>query len=198
MPHPTPRIERKPKLSERVVAALREQILSGRDRARAEAADRGPADRNVRRQPHRHPRGDRQPCGRRAGRTAPGRRRLRARPSDASPSARSARRSAARSARRSTCSKYAWASRSRARASRRTRRNAAQEARDPGGVLRVRAPAQAGRADRQGRFRLPPRDRVGDQQSVLCRDSRRARRPHHPLRRHLALVFRRTSCRRSI
>ena len=69
------------------------------------------------------------------------------------------------------------------------RRNAAQEARDPGGFLRVRAAAQSRRADRQGRFRLPSRDRLGDQQPVLRRDPRRARRPHHSLRPEFALVF---------
>ncbi len=37
------RIERKPKLSERVVEALRGRIIGGRDRARPEAADREPA-----------------------------------------------------------------------------------------------------------------------------------------------------------
>ena len=84
------RIERKPKLSERVVSALREQLLARRDRAGTEAADREPADRDLRRQPHRHPRGDRHACRRRAGRVAPGRRRLRHASTPRWPSARSA------------------------------------------------------------------------------------------------------------
>ncbi len=58
---------------------LRAQVARRRDRARPETADRKPADRDLRRQPHRHPRGDRHAGGRRAGRIAAGRRRLRAR-----------------------------------------------------------------------------------------------------------------------
>ena len=135
------RIERKPKLSERVVVGAARADARRRDRAGPEAADREPADRDLRRQPHGRPRGDRHAGRRRAGRAAAGRRRLRRSTIRRSPSARSASRSAARSRRRSTCSKCAWASRSKAPGWPRMRRNAAQEARDPGGVLRVRAAA---------------------------------------------------------
>ena len=47
-----------------------------------------------------------------------------------------------------------------------------------------------------GRSRLPPRHRQRHQQSVLCRDARRARPPRHPLRRHLAMVDRNRAVRR--
>ena len=72
------RIERKPKLSERVVVGAARAGARRRDRAGPEAADRKPAHRDLRRQPHRHPRGDRHARRRRAGRIAAGRRRLRA------------------------------------------------------------------------------------------------------------------------
>ena len=119
-PSLTFRIERKPKLSERVVTALRAQVLSRRDSAGPENADREPADRNLRREPHGDPRGDRHACGRRAGRGAPGRRRLRARPSHARLRLDQPRHRQQDLAGASTCSKCAWASRSKAPGSRRS------------------------------------------------------------------------------
>ncbi len=131
----------------------------GRDRARPEAADRGPVDRDLRRQPHRHPRGDGDARGRRAGRAAPGRRRLRARHIRRSPSARSAAISATRISQAINVLEVRMGIEIESAGLAALRRNAAQEARDPGSLLRVRAAAGARRADRQGRLRLSPRDR---------------------------------------
>ena len=157
-----------------------------RDIARPEVADREPVDRNLRRQPHRRARGDCHACGGRTGGAAPGRRRLRARPSDARLRLDQPRHRQQDLARPSTCSKCAWASRSKAPA---LRHSGATARRRP----RSRRPSSnsngcsARPADRQDRFRLPPRDRGGDQQSLLCRGAGCAGRPDHPLRSHLAL-----------
>ena len=81
----------------------------------------------------------------------------------------------------STCSRSAWRSRSRPP---RSPRSAGPPRRRP----TSRRPSSSSttarprRADRRDRFRLPPGHRRGHQQSVLRRDARRARPPHHPLR----------------
>ena len=158
------------------------QILGGEIAPGTEAADRKPADRDLRRQPHGDPRGDRHACRRRAGRGAPGRRRLRARPPDADlrlvqPGDRQQ-----DLARRSTCSKCAWASRSRAPGLRRCaatprRRRAIQEA-----FFEFERLLELGEPTGKADFAFHRAIAVGHQQSVLCRDPRRARRPHHSLR----------------
>ena len=61
------RVERRPKLSESVVAAIACPDPVRRIRARPETADREPIDRSIRRQPDGDPRGDRDAGGRRAG-----------------------------------------------------------------------------------------------------------------------------------
>ena len=129
-----------------------------------------------------------------AGRTAPGRRRVRQR-TPRPPAARClVPRSARRSAWRSTSSKCAWASRSRAP---RLRRAAQRRRRTP----RSRRPSSSStgcsprRGDGHARLRVPSRDRRRHQQSVLRRSARCARHAHHPLRRHLALGHRQRAAR---